>query len=31
MERHAPFVFYLEFFLKCKIGLKRSKTEFMQN
>ena len=31
MERYTPFVFYLEFFLKYKTGLKRSKTEFMHN
>ena len=29
-ERYAPFVLHLEFFLTCKIGLKRSKAEFMQ-
>ena len=29
-KRYAPFVFHLEFFLKCKIARKRSKAEFMQ-
>ena len=30
-ERYAPFVFHLECFVKCKIGLKESKAEFMQS
>ena len=30
MERYTPFVLHLEFFLKYKIALKKSKALFMQ-
>ena len=30
-ERYAPFVLHLEIFLKCKLTLKGSKADFMQN
>ena len=30
-KKHTDFIQYLEFFLNCKIGLRESKAQFMQN